>query len=307
MRMIPIETINEGLDRGGEDYIRGVDCAFEEELRRVAVSLRDGAGECPIVLLSGPSGSGKTTSALMLEKMLDNWGHETHVLSMDNYFRSLSEEEQAMAADGRLDLESPSRVDEVLLSEQLEKMVRCQPVSLPMYDFKAARRVDSGRVLTRKPGEIVIVEGIHALNPAVIQVPDSETVKIYVSVRTRVSSGNTVLHPAKIRLLRRMLRDRNGRGRTPAETIRLFDNVERGKNRYIMPFKGRADYDIDTFMAYELGVYREAFMEELSHVHGFPGMEELLTVLRRAVSVPESSVPKEALIREFIGRGQFKY
>lgn len=306
MKILKIDDINERLRGDMAAGIHAADAAFEAELVQVAQRIRDGVGKCPIVLLSGPSGSGKTTSAQKIERILDGWGYETHTLSMDNYFKTLNENEKRLMAEGAIDLESPDRVDEVLLSSQLEDMIRCRSVELPRYDFKESRQEASGEVLCRKPREIVIVEGIHALNPAVVRVAEDETVKIYVSVRTRVAAGDHILHPSKIRLLRRMLRDRNGRGRTPEETIRLFDSVEEGARRYILPFKHRADFDIDTFVEYELGVYRRFFMENLRHIHERDDIVEICAVMERALPVAVEQVPEDALIREFIGRGCFR-
>lgn len=299
--IISIDRINDRVRRGTAAFIRETDEAYRAQLETIAAHIRDTYEQRPIILISGPSGSGKTTTAQMLEQILDGWGLESHTLSMDNYFRSLSEEEKLAAARGELDLESPDRVDADLLHEQLIAMVRGESVSLPMYDFVASKRVDSGKVLTRGRKEIVILEGIHALNPAVVRLPDENMTKLYISVRTRVVFEDITLHPSKIRLLRRMLRDRVGRGRKPEDTLSLFAAVQRGESRYIMPYKNRADFDIDTFIAYELGVYKKAFVEELSHLHGDAEMDALLTVLEHAEEISAEEVPSEVLIREFIG------
>ena len=194
-----------------------------------------------------------------------------------------------------------------LTHEQLAAMVRGEPVSLPVYDFVNSRRTDSGRVLTRGEREIVILEGIHTLNPDVVRLPDENMTKLYISVRTRVVFEDVTLHPSKIRLLRRMLRDRVGRGRKPEETLSLFASVQRGESRFIMPYKHRADFDIDTFIAYELGVYRRAMAEELAHLHHEPELDALLTILDHVEEIPAETVPRESLIREFIGGGQFEH
>ena len=104
-----------------------------------------------------------------------------------------------------------------------------------------------------------------------------------------------------------MLRDRVGRGRTPEETIALFASVQRGESRFIMPYKHLADFDIDTFIAYELGVYKKAFYGELRHVHGEPEIDQLLTVLEHIDEIDADAVPRNSLIREFIGGGEFEH
>ena len=305
--ILHIEQINEQYRQDRADFITATDQAYRAQLERIADHIRATHKERPIVLISGPSGSGKTTTAQMLEQILDRSGLVSHTLSMDNYFKTLSPEDLEMVARGELDLESPDRVDAELLHEQLSAMVRGEAVSLPKYDFIASRRVDSGRILTRGAHEIVILEGIHALNPAVVRLPEENMTKLYISVRTRVVCDDITLHPSKIRLLRRMLRDRVGRGRDPKDTLALFASVQRGESRYIMPYKHRADFDIDTFIAYELGVYKKAFTEELRHIHDYPEIDALFTVLEHAEGIGEEMVPTNALIREFIGNGEFEH
>jgi uridine kinase len=192
-------------------------------------------------------------------------------------------------------------------TEELLAMVRGEPVALPRYDFVRTCRVDSGKILTRGENDVIILEGIHALNPEVVRLPDENMTKLYISVRTRVVYDDVTLHPSKVRLLRRMLRDRVGRGRRPAETIALFASVQRGESRFIMPYKHLADFDIDTFIAYELGVYKKAFYEELKEIHDEHEIDSLLTILAHADEIDSSAVPPTSLIREFIGGGEFEY
>ena len=243
----------------------------------------------------------------MISKILGELGVVTHTISMDNYFRSLSAEERELAAHGKMDLESPARIDAELLSRQIEAISDCEEVEVPQYDFKNSVRKTVGRKFLRNPGELVIFEGIHALNPNVITVPDSHICKIYVSVRTRITDGSTVLHPSRVRLMRRMIRDGKFRKRTLRETMNMFHSVEAGENKYIMPYKYRSDYDVDTFMAYEPSVYKAFLMEGLRELEDVPEIREMLGVLDDLHILDEEYVPGDSLIREFIGNGQFKY
>ena len=305
--ILHIDLINEQAKKNTADFIREIDAAYRRQLEHIAAYIRATHEQRPIVLISGPSGSGKTTTAHLLEQILEQNGLESHTLSMDNYFKSLSDAELDLAARGELDLESPDRVDTELLNEQLSAMARGDAVSLPKYDFVTSHRVDSGKILRRGKNEIVILEGIHALNPNVVRLPDENMTKLYISVRTRIVYDDITLHPSKIRLLRRMLRDRVHRGRSPEGTLALFPSVQRGESRYIMPFKARADFDIDTFIAYELGVYKRAFHEELSHLHDHAEIDPLLTILAHTEEIDDTHVPPDALIREFIGNGIFEH
>lgn len=304
---IEVTRINEGVAGFPESYVRTVNEEYLYKLRKISGDIAAGRSEKPIILLSGPSGSGKTTSAMMIGKILRELGIVTHTLSMDNYFRSLSAEEKELAALGKVDLESPARIDSELLNEQIEAISACRTVEIPKYSFKGSLREKNGKKFLRNPGELVIFEGIHALNPDVITVPDSRICKIYVSVRTRITDQAVVLHPSRVRLMRRMIRDGKFRKRTLRETMNMFHSVEDGENKYIMPYKHRSDYDVDTFMAYELSVYKSFLEEGLREMEDVPEIREILSVLDDLRPLDESLVPGDSLIREFIGSGHFKY
>ncbi|MBQ9980789.1 MAG: adenylyl-sulfate kinase [Oscillospiraceae bacterium] len=278
-------------------------CRIEETAREIYAQRI----QRPIVLLSGPSGSGKTTTAMAIERFLDSWGCETHTLSMDNYFKSLTEEEFILAKKGQLDLESPTRVDIPFLNAQLQDIFDCKSVELPKYDFLASKRGNSGHILTRKPGELVILEGIHALNPEVITIGDDKTSRVYVSVQTEVKCGNVLLPPEKIRLLRRMTRDSLFRNRGFDETVTMFKSVQRGERLFVAPYSHRAMHSIDTFHATELGVYKKLLLEQLEAMGHIPELDELLTVLQAAEPIDENLLSPHSLVREFIGHSQFEY
>ncbi len=304
---IELSYINEELTRNAPAYIRHTNDAYLDSLREIAEDIKVHREERPIVLLSGPSGSGKTTSALMIEKMLDEEGVETHTLSLDNYFSPLTPKEIELFHQGKLDLESPKRVDSEFLSEQLTKIYNCEPVDLPTYDFRESTRIFEGKTLHRKPGELVILEGIHSLNPDIIDFPDENTAKIYVSVRTRITQDGRELHPAMIRLMRRLVRDLLFRKRSFADTLMMFQSVEEGENKYIMPYKYRSTYDVDTFMAYEICAYRSFLIEAFHEMQSDPLVREMLDFLEHAVTLVRDQVTPDSLVCEFIGNGQFQY
>ena len=303
-----IHATNGALCADAGAFIRQAEADYHQQITAVADYIAAHRDTRPLVLISGPSGSGKTTTARMLEAELDRRGLETHTLSQDNYFRTNTPEETALRQAGLLDLESPARVDEVLLAEQLERIIACEPVELPVFDFHNCICRPSGVTLTRKPGEIVILEGIHALNPAVVPLPENQTVRLYVSVRTRVeNTDGSLLHPKYIRLLRRMLRDVSGRGRPASGTLEMFNSVEMGEQKYIMPYKGRSTFDIDTFCPYELNVYRSILPDEVVALKEHPDIAEVLRLLTAALPLEPTLVPPTALIREFIGGSVYEH
>lgn len=302
---IALTKINAEIQNDPAAYIQSVNAAYHRSICEIAASIAQEREEKPIILLSGPSGSGKTTSALMIEKELDEQGIETHTLSLDNYFSPLTEQEKALFARGELDLESPNRIDSDFLTEQLTKIYNCEPVQLPIYDFKESTRIMSGETLHRKPGELVILEGIHSLNPDVIGFPDENTAKIYVSVRTRIVMGGRELHPSKIRLMRRLVRDLLFRKRSFRDTLRMYKSVEEGENRYIMPYKYRSTYDVDTFMAYEMNAYQPFLLEAFREMTDDILVAEMLEYLEQTEPLAKELVTPDSLVCEFIGNGQF--
>ncbi len=226
---------------------------------------------------------------------------------MDNFFSTMTPQQREMAAKGKLDLESPARVDIPYLNRQLQSIIACKPTWMPRYHFPTTTRIDQDWQLTRKPGELLLLEGIHALNPEVITIPEEMTVRLYVSVRTRVTNGETVLHPSRLRLMRRMLRDKNFRQRSVAETLSMFEHVQAGEHKYIAPYKKRATFSIDTFLPYELGIYKTLLDGELEAEMQHPMLLELRQMWEDVAPLTLEHLPADSLVREFAGDSVFQY
>ena len=131
--------------------------------------------------------------------------------------------------------------------------------------------------------------------------------KIYISVRTRIVHEDIILHPSKVRLMRRMIRDKNFRKRSLRETMNMFKSVEEGENKYIMPYKYRSDFDVDTFSAYEMSVYRNSLLSQLKEMSDVEELKDVIRVLEALTPLDKKFVTPDSLICEFIGHGQFKY
>ncbi len=311
VNFIKVKEINGGLSANPAEYVLRCEEIYNKRLSEAAEKIYMDRGSRPLVLLSGPSGSGKTTSALRIGKRLREKGLPVHIISMDNYFLPEGMGEMPLDENGSVDLESPLRMDIPLFTEHLEKLFRCEPVRIPKFSFKTQSRV-FGDVLQRKENEIIILEGIHALNPQVTGDTDNFTTCLYISVRTRlVSDSGTVLHPRTIRLMRRLCRDKLFRGRSVEDVLAMLPNVTRGEDLYIMPYKNRADFDIDTFLAYETSVYGAMLLPELEKAVEADDPDEdcraLLQILRELTPVSQKDVPSDSLVREFIGGSSFRY
>lgn len=314
VNFIGVTEINRGLSADTAGYIEKCENIYHQRLAEAAEKICLDAKERPLVLLSGPSGSGKTTSALRIGKRIRERGKKVHIISMDDYFLpsdAPSIKDIPLDENGRVDLESPLRMDIPLFSEHLEKLFRCEPISLPKFNFKTQSRV-FGEPLCRQKDEIIIIEGIHALNPQVTGDTDDFTNCVYVSVRTRiVSDDDTVLHPRTIRLMRRLCRDKLFRGRSAEDVFAMLPGVTRGEDLYIMPHKSRAHFDIDTFLAYEPSVYRAMLLPELEKAAETGCFGEdcgaLIRTMSRLAPADMESVPDDSLVREFIGGSSFSY
>ena len=309
MNEISITDINRMTHDAPELFVIDSEAAYDKQLRDLADNICRHAKERPITLISGPSGSGKTTTACRLERILDAAGFEAHTLSMDNYYADGARNREIVDQFGRPDYESPLRLDTDLLNTQLEQLARGEAVELPVFDFAEQKQKKSGKVLQRKSNELIIMEGIHALNPEVTGDSHDIANRIYLSVRSRITMNEERLHPSMIRFARRLIRDHRTRGREPEESCKMLTSISRGENLYIMPYKHLADYELDTFMGYELSVYQPILLETVRTLaetaDAESGIPMLLRFLEALTPMEPEWIPEQSLVREFIGGSIF--
>ena len=284
-------------------------CEFEyyARCREVAEHIADNVNEKPVVLIAGPSGSGKTTTAIVIEHFLQDWGFKAHSISLDNYFHELTLEQRELAKIGKYDLEAPSRIDEKFLNSQLCDILLCKPVHMPRYNFSISKREFSGWVFERQRNEVIIFEGIHALNPNVITINNKNVTNIYVSIRSSFSNGSTSIHSPTIRLSRRMLRDVVQRGLSPENVLNMFDKVNEGEEKYIKPFRERCTHSIDTLIPYGINLYKTLLFDNLKKHSGHEEIDKILDLLEGAQGINPDLIPNNSLMREFIGGSVLKY
>ncbi|MBQ8568913.1 MAG: nucleoside kinase [Oscillospiraceae bacterium] len=311
MNFIKAETINSRLAADRSNYVKLSEDNYNSQLRVAAEKIVLEKDSKPLILLSGPSGSGKTTSAMKIAEMIENHGVKVHTMSMDNYFLPGDMGEMPRDEKGEIDLESPLRLDIPLFSEHLKKLFNCEPIDVPVFEFATQSR--NGSIpMQRSENEIIIIEGIHALNPQVTGETDSFTTCLYVSVRTRITSrSGEPLHPRIIRLMRRLSRDKLFRGRRLQDVFKMFESVSRGEELYIMPHKHRAQIDIDTFMAYEAPIYtgllKDGLTEIAADMENSGNYQLIMKFMNELHPAKADIVPDNSLIREFVGGSSFKY
>lgn len=311
MNKIHVNAINRKISLDERLFVEECDKKYLEKLTKIADSIEQSYEEKPILLLAGPSGAGKTTTALKIEEILDNRGIHTHTISMDDYFLPASRFSAAVGEDGKPDYEAPDRIDIDLLYDHMNRISNCEEVVLPRFEFASQRRFD-GASLKRDKKDIVVFEGIHALNPTVTGAAGEFARCMYVSVRSRLElSDGELLHPCYIRLMRRLIRDGRYRGRSAAETLDMFDSVEAGENKYIMPYKQRAEFSVDTFHAYEPAIYKGFLLKTLEQESAvYKDFERFLPMLKTLGEISPISleaVPADSLAREFIGGSCYSY
>ncbi len=292
-------------------FIAECDERYNALVQEAADRIVENRHNSPIVLLSGPSGSGKTTSSMKIAEELNKRGLGTHYVGMDDYFKTV-DHSTPRTEDGELDLESPLCLDMELLNKHFTQLAQGERVYVPKYEFSRRMRIqEPSKSIKLKKDEIVIFEGIHALNSMITDV-HPEAFKLYISARSDVLFGGEVVFKRTwFRLVRRMVRDCKFRGSDPKETMSMWGNVRRGELLYISPFKSKADFQFDTSLAYELAVYNRTatklFQSVPEGIERFEELRRVLPALQLFGDIDESLVPADSLIREFIGGGVYEY
>ena len=292
-------------------FMAECDERYNARVREAAERILANRSRSPIVLLSGPSGSGKTTSSMKIAEELNRRGIGTHYVGMDDYFKTV-DHTTPRTEEGELDLESPLCLDMELLNKHFTQLSRGERVYIPKYEFSRRMRIqEPSKSIKLKKDEVVIFEGIHALNNIITDV-HPEAFKLYISARSDVEFGGEIVFKRTwFRLVRRMVRDYKFRGSDPKETMSMWANVRRGEVLYISPFKNKADFQFDTSLAYELAVYNrtatQLFRSVPEGIERFEELRRVLPALQLFGDIDEELVPADSLIREFIGGGIYEY
>ncbi len=313
MKVIHVNALNHRILQDEKSFIEQSDNNYEQRLIAIADNIENSKDSKPILLLAGPSGSGKTTTALKIREILLERGIITYNISLDNYF--VPKERFPVDENGKVDLESPDHVDKELFVSQLTDLFNGKEITLPIFNFPDQSR-HWGPKLKREKDEIFIFEGTHALNPSIVGEIAGYSHKMYVSVRTRLQydvkgEDDRLLDPAYIRLMRRIIRDILFRGREITATLDMFDSVEAGEVKYIMPFKRFAEYSVDSFIPYEVPAYKSFILGKLKDAIAQNSKYERFSPITQALSqigaITLDNIPPRSLTREFIGNSAYKY
>ena len=306
-----VGDFNQAIDAGhATDIINISEALQEKKLAKIAEEIASREG-VKLVLLAGPSSSGKTTSCKRLSIQLAVNGLKPLQISLDDYF--VDRDKTPKDENGEFDFESIYALNLDLLNEQFNALFRGEEVELPKYDFPSGKSVKSGKKLKLEPNNVLVVEGIHALNPELTaHVPEEQIFRVYASALTTILLDNHNYIPTTDnRLLRRIIRDYKYRGVSAQETIRRWPSVRSGENKWIFPFQENADAMLNTAMLYELSVLKmqaEPLLQQVpENCEEFAEAYRLLKFLKYFKGIPYNNLPPTSLLREFLGGSSFHY
>lgn len=301
------------VDGGVSETIRVAEGFHEKRLARIADLIAEREGRVRVVCIAGPSSSGKTTFIKRLKVHLALVGIHPVAVSLDDYY--VDREKTVRGPDGEYDFEALEALDLNLLGDHLRRMLRGEAVRTARYDFVTGKSHPSGGPeIALGAHRVLMVEGIHGLNPKLLgdTVPHAHTFKIFIQPMTSLPFDEASrLGAADLRLLRRIVRDRRGRGCTPGDNIMRWPSVRRGERLHIFPFVDQADVVFDTSLVYELSVlktYAERYLLEVPEDHpAQPTASRLRQLVDRFVAIHAAHVPPTSILREFIGESAFEY
>ena len=296
--------LNDIIAKGdARTFIRVSEAMQERAVAQIAERIV--ANGARVVFVAGPSSSGKTTFANRLSVQLRVSGKRPLAISLDNYYKN--REMIPLGADGKPDLECLESIDVALFNDQLVELLAGREVELPLYSFKTKRRLERGVRLRAQEDQVIVVEGIHGLNPRLTpSIPDAQKFRIYISCFTSVAMDNlSRIATTDNRLLRRLTRDYTQRGADAVATLSRWGSVRRGEEKHIFPYQENADVMLNSSLFYEISVlrpYAEKILREVPDtVPEYDEARRMLKFLKNFTPIPPDEIPPTSIIREFIG------
>ena len=300
-------------NKRSRELINVAEALHDKKIASIAdeIKRRYDQGGARVVMIAGPSSSGKTTFTKRLAIYLLTNLLKPQMISLDDYF--VDRVNTPLDEDGDYDFESLYALDLPLFNEHLKRLIAGEEVELPTYSFELGQRVYKGKKLRLEDNSVLLIEGIHGLNPELTsEISDEMKYKIYVSALTTLTIDDHNWVPTTDnRLLRRIIRDHKYRGMSALETIRRWPSVRRGEDRWIFPYQENADSTFNSSLIFELGVmrdYGEAILKNFPRdTPEYAEAYRLLKFLSYFTSIPENAIPPTSLLREFLGGSSFRY
>ncbi len=303
MDKLTVDYINTVIKEAPEKIISESESRYKTIINTTAEQICAKEGRT-LVMVAGPSSSGKTTTSVLLKRAIEKTGRTAKMISLDDFYRSQGD--IYFFEDGTVDYETVKALDVDYIGECLHSLMHEGRCRLPRFSFKTKKREYYVETVAAQD-DIIIVEGLHALNPVITDpLEDEQLLKIYVSVSSRIFDGDEVLMSKRdIRLLRRMIRDYHHRNSSPENTFYLWNGVRMGEDRYLFPFEDRADIKIDSIHPYEVCAFKDIAIKILDRTDKksvyYSAAQALKEKISKFVSVGEAVVPEGSLLNEFIG------
>ncbi|MBE6835927.1 MAG: hypothetical protein E7515_06735 [Ruminococcaceae bacterium] len=288
------------IERSEDRYKRIVENVVDESFERAN-------GGRLVIMLAGPSASGKTTTAHKIKDKFIERGVDCHVISLDDFY--LNREDVPLNSEGEPDFETVYALDLKLIDSCLQSLLSGEETYTPSFNFETGERDEKAHFFRLDDNDVVIVEGLHALNPIVTQnIPEEFLFKIYISVSSRIyneESEDIILNKRNLRFIRRMIRDYKFRASSVDNTYRMWDSVRMGEDKYLFAFKDYADLRINTIHIYEPCVFKNIAIEMLKSVEEdsiyYRDAKRLIRALNKFTQIDTDKVPEDSLLREFLG------
>lgn len=299
-----VTGINERASADVLSFIADEEVRFDTAVSNVVEKFLANS-DCDIVLLAGPSSSGKTTTAGIIAEKIRNSGRNAYIVSLDDFY--LNAEDIAINEDGAKDYENVTALDIPLIRKCFSQLIEERKSELPIFDFMTSSRSDETKHIELKKDDVIIVEGLHALNPVITEgLDESHLYKIYISVSSRVTdeNGKILLNKRNLRLIRRTIRDYKHRNASVEQTLNMWDGVLKGEDKFLFPFESYADVKINSFHAYESCIFKDEALSRFGQVAAdsvfYEKAQEIISALNRFVGIEESLLPEKSLLNEFL-------
>lgn len=312
LRIPTITDLNTVIQAGGSNrLVQVAEALHEKKYAEIAEMIHSHSDRVRMVLIAGPSSSGKTTSCRRLSVQLNVLGHDVKQISLDDYF--VCRDRTPKLPNGEYDFESIDALDLPLLNEHLQRLFKGEEVKVPTFDFVKGNPYFSGKTLQLKPHDLLLIEGIHALNPKLTeQIADELKFKVYVSALTQVAiDDQNIIHSSDNRLMRRIVRDNSFRGWNACETLKRWDNVQAGERKHIFPYQENADVMFNSALFYEpalLKAYVEPLLKQVpENCKEYAEARRLLNFVEIIEPIDPKTIPPTSVMREFLGGSSFEY
>lgn len=298
--------INEAIKNDAVGFINSCTEEYNEKIKDAANNILNNK-LYDIIFLAGPSSSGKTTTAMKIAEEIKKQGRNAYRISLDDFY--FNRDDIPFNSDGLPDYENITALDLPLIEKTFNSLISKREAELPVFNFNTGKREEQGTHIELDKNDVLIVEGIHALNPIITEKIDTEHIyKIYINASSRLVTANTgrvLLTKRDVRFIRRMIRDFNFRGSSVENTYFLWAGVRKGEDKFIFPFKNNADCFINTFHPFEPCLFKNEAIKLLELVDEDSSYadeaDRLRQSINRFVDIDVSLLPENSLLREFIG------